>query len=200
MTKYLQPNNPTGFNKFLESNPHARKLLKEDFVAGQLFAVMCEIGGISLMEIAIKHGLDLGAIDPSSGMYVAATKGTPEFLEYLLEDLKLDPNAKHQGFTALAAAVERNLVGNVRVLLKHGADPDGEHQMYRSTTLQVAARNAISIEIVKMLIEAGATVDAEDVSGRSIEDYFNAPDAIKNPARKKEFLALLTEARKKLEE
>ena len=59
------------------------------------------------------------------------------------------------------SAVLSNQVATVRLLLKHGADPNKRQGLFRKTSLEYVAMRNGDIELVKALVEGGAVITDE---------------------------------------
>jgi ankyrin repeat protein/GNAT superfamily N-acetyltransferase len=104
--------------------------------------------------------LEAGA-DPDDGrsLRIAAGAEDPACLELLL-----DAGASLRGAMALAHAAQRGRVGTARVLLARGPAQWGE----RENALQWAVRGNASAEMVRLLVEHGADLEASfDGTGRA---------------------------------
>jgi ankyrin repeat protein len=69
------------------------------------------------------------------------------------------------GWSFLAHASMRGNVPAARTLLQHGADPEG-NPLRRAIPLHVAAVNG-HVEVLKVLLDAGADVNSRDTHGNS---------------------------------
>src|SRR4029453_6431152 len=104
--------------------------------------------------------LEAGA-DPDDGrsLRMAARAQEPACLELLL-----DAGASLRGAMALAHAAQRGRLGAARVLLARGPEQWGE----RENALQWAVRGDASAEMVRLLAEHGADLEASfDGTGRT---------------------------------
>ena len=126
-------------------------------------------GQIDNVRLLLEKGADKTVCDEDGGipLHMAARNGHLEAVELLLVD---DIDAVEKGgVTPLMTAViskslckEKTSNGHAKVvgfLLEKGADPNGEIEGYKGEPpLHVASRNG-DVEMVKLLIEHGATVD-----------------------------------------
>jgi len=109
---------------------------------------------VELARLAIEHGADVHYLD-NQAIKTAANNGDIELVALLI---KQGANINSNG-SALCFAVEHGHVGIVRLLLDNGAHVNRrEHQ-----PLTVAAKigDAKSVKMARMLIDAGADVNAE---------------------------------------
>ncbi|KAN0127970.1 Ankyrin repeat-containing domain protein [Lactarius tabidus] len=66
---------------------------------------------------------------------------------------------RHHGFKADRPQI-------VRLLLKHGANPNTRNNKHR-TPLHQASKKADSLDVVRLLLDHGADLDAEDKDGKT---------------------------------
>ncbi|MFL6353621.1 MAG: ankyrin repeat domain-containing protein [Bryobacteraceae bacterium] len=125
-----------------------------------------------LVRALLERGADVDAQDARgrTPLHRAAAEGKNEAVQLLLES-KANPNARtHTGATPLLEAVTYGHQSIVQLLLQRGADPnlaDAEG----NTPLMIAAEGTAYFPnnrpMAATLIEARATVDAQDSRGRS---------------------------------
>lgn len=123
---------------------------------------------IEIIALLLDEGADANAdYDDESPLEIASRHGHVSALQLLISK-GADVNMQVKGSygSALAAAATRNDSLAVRFLLDHGADPNmklenGEY----GTPLVAAIANAASVEVVEMLLKAGADVN-ESIEGR----------------------------------
>ena len=125
---------------------------------------------VELARLLLSHGMDVNAQaeDGHTALHVATGLGKRRLAEYLLQN-KANPDiaAKVVG-TPLEVAVLQARPTMAKLLLKYGA---GKNAQDRSSPLK-SIRNAAVLcpghqEIIKLLIDSGTDLFAEDSSGRS---------------------------------
>lgn len=106
-------------------------------------------------------------------LHYAASCGLVRLASILLERGANPDTLDDEGQWPLRAAIERGHSEVVRLLLKHRAHPtrpslsqryQGERRIICDTALTVASMHA-SLEVVRLLVEAGADLNREDVDG-----------------------------------
>jgi ankyrin repeat protein len=140
-------------------------------------------GDVSAMKFLLQHGENLASLGDDYGLNAAAFHGHWRLCAFLLESAA-DSNwtDRETGETALHAAVSSDRPGHeqvVKVLLAAGADPNRttkpgtetgafmrDVRNRGETPLHRAAAFA-SEEVVQMLLDAGANVEAKDINGDS---------------------------------
>lgn len=141
-------------------------------------------GDVSAVRYLLTHGESLRSLGDDLGLHAACFHGHWQLCEFLIEsgaDVNL-PLA-NTGETPLHAALCKqgqpryNLV--VRVLLAHGADPNrttlpgvetGAFMRDCRTQGETALHRAAAFadeEVIQLLLDAGAVVDAKDMAGDS---------------------------------
>jgi ankyrin repeat protein len=95
--------------------------------------------------------------------FQAIEKGDTEQLQNLLKK-KTDPDAQRAGETLLVHAIAHNNPAAVDLLLKAGAKPDYRPKPYNVLPLILAATTG-QTEIVQMLVQHGAAVNARSITG-----------------------------------
>lgn len=101
---------------------------------------------------------------PASPIATAAKMGDLKAVERLLQKGVRADETGQDGVTALAHAVLRNDLALAEMLLKAGADPNGE--MEPKTLLQIAARKPTS-ELLVLLLRFGGRVNGTNADGYS---------------------------------
>jgi ankyrin repeat protein len=97
-------------------------------------------------------------------LHFAAREGQTEICRYLLEELKLNADAKDEtGDTPLVHAARQGQIETVKYLLEQGADPNIASEL-GATALHHAAGTG-EIELLKELLSRGVPVDSESESG-----------------------------------
>jgi len=123
------------------------------------------LSALDLMKVLLAHGADPNAILKTPALQRAHTPGEP---------------ALNTGTTPLMRAAKNGDAAAIRLLLEHGADPNAQ-QKNGTTALMLAAglgrgtgaftkdyaTEAELLESVKVLIAAGADVNAVDDSGET---------------------------------
>jgi len=104
---------------------------------------------------------------PELDLFESAALGDAGRLRELL-DAGGDPDVfAPDGATALTLAAFFKRPEAVRLLLERGADPNlrARHEEFQVKPIHSAAANGGSVEIVRLLLDAGAEVDAEQPGG-----------------------------------
>src|SRR5215210_3853413 len=121
----------------------------------------------ALYEGRTEEAERLRSEQPELGPFEAAALGDAGRLSELL-DAGADPDAfAPDGATALTLAAFFKHPEAVRLLLERGADPNLRacHDEFKVKPIHSAAANRGSVEIVRLLLDAGAEVDAEQPGG-----------------------------------
>ena len=150
-----------------------------------------------LAEVLHRNGSSVDPLDEDgeSPLYCAVYVDNLEMVQVLL-DYGVDANfrSKH-GDTALAFAAQYGSFNDprvVRLLLDHGADPNAQSRRYfRTTPLHRASRDG-NIEIARLLLERGASLEVQDWTGKT-------PLDIASEKRLDEMIKLLSVHRSKSE-
>ena len=131
--------------------------------------------------------VDLRCGDGHSPLQRAAYVGNSELVQVLL-DYGVDVNAQDRfGWSPLAHAMYDPMA--VQLLLDHGADPNVQAQANHMTPLHRASQSG-RIEIARLLLEHGASVEVKDKYGRT-------PLDVASGERREEMTKLLLEPRAK---
>jgi len=124
------------------------------------------------LKYLIQRGADVNAkrhTDGSNPIYCASQNGHKEIVEYLLKELKVNPNAPcNENATPLLMSAQYGYLDVVSLLLEHGADPN-INMNKGDSPLTVAAYYGHK-EVVEKLLEYGASLNQRDVMGHSAED------------------------------
>ncbi len=94
----------------------------------------------------------------------AARNGDAKLIEKLLSDGVQVNSQNRYGVTALSFATDRGHVEAVKILLKHGADPNLKDSFYNATPFLWAASEG-NLEIVRLMVESGADLSAASTLG-----------------------------------
>jgi serine/threonine-protein phosphatase 6 regulatory ankyrin repeat subunit B len=141
-----------------------------------------EMGYIDIVKLLLEAGVDVNATredyERSTALMYASEMGHPEVVELLIEK-GVDINAKEwRGWTALMIASERGHIDVAKLLIEAGADMNAMSIMYKEGsgygklhkdvrvpggyTALMAASEKGHIDVVKLLIEVGADVNAQE--------------------------------------
>jgi ankyrin repeat protein len=136
---------------------------------GELLRFSSQIGwsGLARAAIALRSPLEAGGLQRSPPLYLAAKFGRESTVSLLLAS-GADPvkQSGETGFTPLHVAAQEGRVENVRLLLRVGADPDVRNYLKQTPLRQVSwQRHDRVVEIAKVLIDAGANINAADSDG-----------------------------------
>ena len=147
-----------------------------------------------LAQILHRNG---SSVDPRSGtgsspLHRAAYAGNCELIQVLL-DYGVDVNARNvTGITPLIYAAQGQPRA-VRLLLDHGADPNAQAKrdaVFSLTTPLHRALQSGSIEVARLLLEHGASVEVKNVKGKT-------PLDVASGERREEIIKFLSEHRVK---
>ncbi|KAI9697118.1 MAG: hypothetical protein M1820_007933 [Bogoriella megaspora] len=128
----------------------------------------------------------------ATSLYYAASFRLNKIVASLVsQDLDLDAPGSRFGGTALRAAVLRQHIPVMKILLEAGADQN-KSDFTDVTPLHTAATYG-NVEVVKMLLKFGAKVDARDCTGQTPLDWAEK-------ARQSEVLRLLRGTQSDIEE
>ncbi|KAM0912094.1 hypothetical protein ACQ4PT_013045 [Festuca glaucescens] len=128
----------------------------------------------AVVKYLLDHGADPDKADEGgiSPLHCAAGIGDCKIIELLLaKGAYVDPIADDIG-TPLLLATKLRLVGAMKTLLDHNADPNkpyflDEYGLYPMTPLFQAVN--VSVECVKLLVEAGAVITSDCLTAVSLE-------------------------------
>jgi len=102
-------------------------------------------------------------------LYYAASFGLDKTLELLIaQGVRVDAPGSRNGGTALHAAVLRQIVPAMKVLLDAGADPENpDFQGHSPLDSAISWRNK---EVIQMLAQYGADIDSDEIDlGAEVE-------------------------------
>ena len=137
----------------------ARKLVKS--LTKRAFDSSVDLQQLTLvLRNVISHGADFNRSINALGetpMHIAAGQKDSVFLSALLSSGVQPFATTHSGLTPLHSAVIANVENSVKMLIQAGADP-GAEDANRNTPLHLCLKNKQPIEIVKILLDAGAKV------------------------------------------
>lgn len=140
-----------------------------------------EFGGpVEIVQLLIRHGADVNAPYINSKLtplHAAMFVGSLEVLELLLK-AGADPNAlSDEDRSPLRFAVEQDDLEMAALFLKYGAaktiNDSGGFCGY--TALGLAARK-LNVQMIELLLKAGADQDATDSDGQTARDYLPTRD------------------------
>ncbi len=155
-------------------------------------------GDVSAIRFLLSRGEQLGSLGPNLGLDTAAFHGHWRLCEFVLEQGAdanyADPNSGETALhAALCTAARPGCALAVKVLLAAGADPNrrtkpgaatGGFMRDCRTKGETALHRAAafgSSEIIQLLIDAGATIDAKDMNGDTPlgwASWYTRPDAV----------------------
>lgn len=113
------------------------------------------------VKLLIEAGADVHAKDHVESQPISDAS-TPEIVRLLVEAGADINYISGQGYTLLKSMAEQVNIDMVRALLNMGADTDAETKRYTTTPLYVAVQQD-DLEIVRLLLEAGANPNAQNV-------------------------------------
>lgn len=129
-------------------------------------------GNTNVIQAVLDRGADINgkSRDGTTPLILAANKGWLNLTEFLLAkgaDVDLFGLVDSRGWTwnALIAAVDKGHLDVVRVLLKHGSNPNATNNNGLTAFMEVAKRP--HPEAVKLLIQSGANVNAAGPKGHT---------------------------------
>lgn len=164
-------------NAPLEAPPHWRAL--EAAIEAVYYGAQPQLMA-RIVKMLVEHGADVEAWDADhhlNGLMAAVYWGNHDIARYLLESGS-DPNVVNDTHeTPLAMAVEAEDLEMARLLLAHGATAtmDRSGGVGGITPLGRAALN-LDVPMIRLLIEAGADLEALDVDAQLPRDYLPARD------------------------
>lgn len=124
---------------------------------------------LELLDLLMRAGVDINQADrrgkthkSRTPLMEAARRGWKEGVDALIAAKAKFDITDETGATALQLAVRASHLPVVELMLKRGADPNPARALGATLT---CLHEAASMEIVRMLVEAGAQVDAPDRQG-----------------------------------
>lgn len=118
-------------------------------------------GKVDRIRALCDEGLKVSGVWVRDTVALAAERGTPEVLTFILSSKGLDPDQKdNDGNSLLHHAVKGGRIANVALLLAKGADTEAQNRA-RELPLTMAVRSR-NVEAVKLLLKHGAEVDFPD--------------------------------------
>jgi ankyrin repeat protein len=137
---------------------------------------LCEaaaIGDLETVKALVESGVELNAVENLSGghsplSYAAERKHT-EVAKYLLS-VGADPNFNYPLMAALGSGASEIAY----ILLKAGADINQREDCHGETVLMFATScyiDYLDLELIQLLIQRGADVNARDYNGLSVVDH-----------------------------
>lgn len=117
--------------------------------------------------LALGSPVDSKGIERMTPLYLAARSGHLPVVKMLLAR-RANPSSQNRdtGFTPLHVAGEYGHVAIVRVLLDAGVQPNVRNYRQQTPLWQVSwQKRSTDVEVARILIDAGATIDAPDKDG-----------------------------------
>jgi ankyrin len=127
---------------------------------------------IKLMELLIFHKADINKTNElgKAPLHLACAVGDHEIINFLLRQEKINQGliitsqiSKHKGLMALDITVDNNFFQSTKVLLEHGANPNGLYYYNSCPPLHRASLHG-NFKIAKVLINYGASVNLLDIN------------------------------------
>lgn len=169
-TRALHNNNPDDVQFMIDLGAVDCALVEPNLYA---LSYACSMGTDYLARILaakpeIARRTDLFNGDGYTLLHAACTEPSGINVERLVA-AGADPNVRAKGFqrTPLHRAIELNQLGPLRALLRCGADIEIADEHYGDRPLHLAAAESRSVDIVKILIAAGADIEAKDRAGNT---------------------------------
>lgn len=130
-------------------------------------------GDIETVRFLVESGADVNAIDEyGSGTLL---NFDPGITAYLLSK-GADPNTQtnENGAAVLAGLCYVNQTDCVRLLLAHGANPNRGREESMETPLHHALAGGADIEVIRLLIDHGADVNAKTLPGVCSYNFYGS--------------------------
>ncbi len=146
-------------------------------IANEMLLEGIVMGNIELVKEAIENGADVNTKKGQDTALMMAARNDNEDVARLLLDAKADCNMTDDySSTPLMIAVRRGKENLVKLFLRYGADPDIKSR-YGDVALLLAAYGYGIIvkmeDILKLLLDAGASLDIMDKQGLNVLDTAN---------------------------
>ena len=125
-------------------------------------------GNLSEIKKALSRGADVNyeTLEGFSALVIASKNGHHKIVKLLIEN-RADIDALQTGKSALMHAIENGHHKTVKLMLKNGAKVDLLDTLHWKTALMYAI-NCAQFEVVNMLIlQYGAQVDLQDITGKT---------------------------------
>jgi len=153
---------------------HADVNAKTESGATPLFLAASYGGALESMKMLLDHGADPAAVTKAgwTPLHGAAALGDTAKASMLLDrGMPIDATVQRLGATALHVATFVDDAPMVQLLLKRGANPNARIPGFGNTTPVIEAGFAGLTNALKVLIAAGADVNAKDDDGRTALMY-----------------------------
>jgi ankyrin repeat protein len=150
--------------KLISGDPSLRDARDENGCTPLIWACKGEHAGV--VKYLIESGAEVNAADKdfTTALHVAAARGQSDVVEMLIDaGAGLDP-PDYLKQTPLHYAAREGHVRVAEILVSRGADLEFRNA-YERTPLLLVARESGSAPIARTLLDAGADVNAEDMSG-----------------------------------
>ncbi len=129
----------------------------------------CKNGNLANATQAITDGADINMETPEgqTPLFIAVTNQHQQIVEYLITNgADVNLKTKH-GYTPLLRAAEKGNVSIVEYLLSKGAAIDETNGFECTTALHAACIDFFGLNVVKVLVDAGANVNLKNKYGQS---------------------------------
>ncbi len=126
-------------------------------------------GSVEVAKLLIARGVPVKAANchGETALHWAARGGSAEIVELLITTNRDVTVVDVSGQTPLHCAAQSGRLKAARVLISHAADVNAVTTPWKNTPLLLAARMADNPELIRLLIEAGANVNAVDSRGEN---------------------------------
>ena len=127
-------------------------------------------GRVDVAKLLIARGVPVKAVNSQgeTALHWAARGGCAEMVELLITSNQDVAVADRSGQTPLYCAAQNGHLEAARVLLSHAADVNATDRFWNITPLLLAARMADNPALIRLLVEAGANVNAVDSRGENV--------------------------------